>query len=197
MIAAVVLAAGRSARMGRAKLLLDLSGKPVVARSVELALAGGADEAVVVVGPDGDRIRTALEGLRVRFIVNPRPEEGQGSSISHGVAGLGPGVAAALILLGDQPAIPSHVIPALIETFWRAGTPIVASVYRGVQGNPVLFGAAAFPELLALTGDRGARRVVEKDPGRVTRVPFDCPMPLDIDTEEDYKRACASLYNAG
>lgn len=180
--------------MGRAKLLLDLGGRPVIVRSVERILASGADEAVVVVGPDGEPIREALAGLRVRFVLNPHPVEGQGSSIRHGVAGLAADAEAAIVALGDQPTIPSPVVPRLIETFRMVDAFIIAPVYRGVQGNPVLFRASVFPELLALTGDRGARSVVEKDPTRVTYVPFDHPVPPDIDTDDDYRRVKESLY---
>lgn len=188
MISGIVLAAGFSRRMGRAKLLLDWGGQPVIRRVVEQARDGGADDVVVVVGPRAAAIREALAGLRVRFVENPTPEAGQASSIACGLSALGPDVEAALIVLGDQPALPSEVIPRLIQTFRQTGKPVVAPVYRGVQGNPVLFAASVFPELMALTGDRGARVVVEKDPVRVAAIPFDLPMPADLDTPEDYRR---------
>ena len=130
----------------------------------------------------------ALTALPVRFVENLEPEAGQGSSIVCGVSALAPGVRAALIALGDQPALPPEVIPRLLETFTQTGKAIVAPLYRGVQGNPVLFAASVFPELRSLTGDRGARSVVEKDPSRVALVPFDLPMPADLDTLEDYER---------
>ena len=188
MIAGIVLAAGLSLRMGRPKLLLDWGGKPVVRRVVERVKAGGVDEIVIVLGHEGQAIREALKGLPVRFVENPEPEAGQASSIACGVAVLGPAVSAALIALGDQPALPPEVIPRLLQAFKETGKPIVAPLYRGVQGNPVLFAAAVFPELRALTGDRGARSVVEKDPPRVALVSFDFPMPADLDTFEDYER---------
>jgi molybdenum cofactor cytidylyltransferase len=188
VIAGVVLAAGLSLRMGRPKLLLDWGGRPVIRRAVEQVKAGGVDEVVVVLGREGQAIREALAGLPVRFVENLDPEAGQASSIVCGVSALGSGVQAALIALGDQPALPPDVIPRLLQTFREAGKAIVAPLYRGVQGNPVLFAAAVFPELRALTGDRGARSVVEKDPPRVALVPFDLPMPADLDTLEEYER---------
>ncbi|MFZ1060841.1 MAG: nucleotidyltransferase family protein [Candidatus Rokuibacteriota bacterium] len=188
MIAGIVLAAGLSLRMGRPKLLLDWGGKPVVRRAVERVKAGGVDEIVIVLGHEGQAIREALKGLPVRFVENPEPEAGQASSIACGVSALGPAASAVLIALGDQPALPPEVIPRLLQTFRETGKPIVAPLYRGVQGNPVLFAAAVFPELRALTGDRGARSVVEKDPARVALVSFDLPMPADLDTFEDYER---------
>ena len=188
MIAGIVLAAGLSRRMGRPKLLLDWGGKPVIRRAVEQVRAGGVDEVVVVLGREAQGIREALSGLPVRFVENPEPEAGQASSIACGVSALGPAASATLIALGDQPALPPEVIPRLLQAFKETGKPIVAPLYRGVQGNPVLFSSAVFPELRALMGDRGARSVVEKDPSRVALVSFDLPMPADLDTFEDYER---------
>lgn len=188
MISAIVLAAGLSRRMGRSKLLLDWGSQPVIRRAVEQARTAGLEDLLVVVGPEATGLRQALAGLPVRFVVNPTPEAGQGSSIACGVSALGPSAEAALIILGDQPALPSEVIPRLVETFRKTAKPIVAPVYRGVQGNPVLFATSVFPELEGLTGDRGARAVVEGEAGRVERVPFDVPVPTDLDTPEEYER---------
>ncbi len=188
MIAGIVLAAGLSLRMGRVKLLLDWGGQPVIRQAVEQVRAGGVDDLIVVVGREAAAMREALSGLPLRFVENPEPEAGQASSIVCGVSALGPAASAALIALGDQPALPPEVIPRLLETFNRTGKAIVGPLYRGVQGNPVLFAAAVFPELRALAGDRGARSVVEKDPARVALVPFDLPMPADLDTLAEYER---------
>ena len=187
MIAGVVLAAGFSRRMGRQKLLLQLQGKPVVRWAVE-RLAPHVEDLVVVTGQDDAPIREALAGLAVRFAVNPAPQAGQGSSIAVGVAALKPWTRAVLIALGDQPRLPDAVVPALVEALARSGKAIVAPVYRGTQGNPVLFSAVVFAELRALTGDTGARAVVAADPARVERVALDLPMPPDVDTPEDYAR---------
>ena len=136
MIAAIVLAAGLSRRMGSAKLLLDLHGEPVIRRSVG-ALAGLVDEIVVVTGAEDTALRQALAGLPVRFAVNPHPERGQGTSIACGVRALESSTRAAFVVLGDQPRLPADLLPALLDAFARSGKPIVAPVYLGgVQGNP-------------------------------------------------------------
>jgi molybdenum cofactor cytidylyltransferase len=187
MIAGVVLAAGLARRMGRQKLLLRLAGRPVVRWAVE-RIAPHVDDTVVVTGQDDAAVREALAGLSLRFAVNPNPQAGQGSSIAVGVAALKPWTRAVLIALGDQPRIPDAVVPALLDALASGGKAIVAPVYRGTQGTPVLFAAELFPELKQLTGDAGARAVVNGAPERVERVLFDLPMPPDVDTPEDYAR---------
>ena len=172
MIAGIVLAAGFARRMGRQKLLLQFEGKPVVRWAVERLLPH-VEDVVVVTGQDDSAVRDALAGLEVRFTVNPRPQEGQGSSIAVGIAALKPWTRAALIALGDQPKTPD---------------PIVVPVFQGTQGTPVVFAREVFPELSQLTGDAGARSVVSARPQRVEGVAFDLPMPLDVDTPEDYAR---------
>ena len=187
MIAAVVLAAGLARRMGRQKLLLAVDGKPIVRRAVE-GVVGHVDDTVVVTGPDDRDIAATLAGLRIRFVVNPHPEQGQATSIAAGIAALGSRIDGALVVLGDQPSLPATVVPALIDTFRRSGKTVIAPVYQGVQGTPVLFRRDVFGELAGLTGDAGAKSVVQRDPGRVERVAFDVPMPVDVDTPEDYER---------
>jgi molybdenum cofactor cytidylyltransferase len=187
LIAAVVLAAGLARRMGRQKLLLQLQGKPVVRWSVEHVLRH-VEDVVIVTGPEDTAIREALADLTVRFAVNPRPQDGQGTSIAAGVAALKPWTTAALIALGDQPRMPDAVVPALLEAFKRTGKAIVAPVYQGVQGTPVVFSSDVFGELRALKGDAGARVVVKENPERVATVAFDLAMPPDVDTPEDYAK---------
>jgi len=182
-----MLAAGLARRMGRQKLLLQLQGKPVVRLSVE-HIVSHVEDVVVVTGPEDTAIRQALEGLPVRFAVNPRPQDGQGTSIAAGVAALKPWTTAALIALGDQPRMPAAVVPALLDAFRRSGQAIVAPVYQGVHGTPVLFSSEVFGELRALTGDAGARAVVKVNPERVEAVAFDIAMPPDVDTPEDYAK---------
>ena len=187
MIAGIVLAAGLARRMGRQKLMLQLRGKPVVRWAIE-RLVPHVQDIVVVTGQDDLPIRDALFGLSVRFAVNPEPQAGQGSSIAVGVGALKPWTRAALIALGDQPRISDVVIPRLLEAFARSGKAIVAPVYRGTQGTPVLFSSEVFAELRRLGGDAGARSVVAARPERVERVLFDEPMPPDVDTPEDYAK---------
>jgi len=186
--AAIVLAAGLSRRMGRPKLLLTLEGRPVIRHTVERMLAAGLSDVIVVVGPEHEAIRQALEGLPVRLAVNPTPEAGQASSVRRGIQAVSPLATVALIALGDQPWVSADVIHRLLAALAAPGKRIAAPRYADGLGNPVLFAADVFPELLALTGDRGARAVVEKDASRLAVVDVAQAMPRDLDTPEDYER---------
>jgi molybdenum cofactor cytidylyltransferase len=187
VIVGIVLAAGLSRRMGKTKLLLPLDGKALVRWAVE-GLRPYVDGVIVVTPPDDAALRIALDGLDVTFATNERPEEGQGTSIAAGARALPADAEAVVIALGDQPRLPTGLLATLRETFERAGKPIVAPVYQGTQGTPVIFAASLFDELRALEGDAGARALVRRDPSRVAVVTIDAPMPPDVDTPEDYAR---------
>ena len=193
MIAAIVLAAGLSRRMGQAKLLMPVGGRAIVRYVVESVLAGGVDLVWVVTGPDVEPIEAALAGLEAQIAVNPAPEEGQASSLRAGIAALPASVDAVLIALGDQPSLAPSIIPALLAARRTSPKLIVAPRYRDGQGNPVLFKREIFPELLRLTGDQGARPIIQKEPARVEWVELDLPMPPDVDTLDDYEKIRASL----
>ncbi len=187
MIAGIVLAAGFARRMGRQKLLLTLGDKPIVRWSVEHLLPHVRD-LIVVSPPDAAALRAALEGLPVRFVVNPNPADGQGSSIAVGMSAVPPLAQAVIVALGDQPRLPAEVFTALLAAREKTGKPIIAPVYRGVQGTPVLFSADIFGELSALSGDEGAKSIVRARPERVASLAFPFAMPADVDTPEDYAR---------
>jgi molybdenum cofactor cytidylyltransferase len=187
VIAGLVLAAGLARRMGAPKLLLPLEGRPLVRWAVD-ALRPHVDAMIVVVPPQDAALREALAGTDATFVTNPRPEDGQGTSIAAGVRALQPGVDAVIVALGDQPRAPAGLLADLVRLFRSSGKPIAAPVYRGTQGTPVVFAASVFDELRAVAGDAGARAVVRKDPARVARLEVDAAMPPDVDTPEDYAR---------
>ena len=193
MIAAIVLAAGLSRRMGQAKLLMPVGGRAIIRYVVESVLAGGVDSVWVVTWPDVEPIEAALAGFEVQIVVNPAPEEGQAGSVRTGIAALPPSVDAVLIALGDQPSLAPSIIPALLAARRASPKLIVAPRYRDGQGNPVLFKREIFPELLHLTGDQGARPIIQKEPARVEWVELDLAMPPDVDTPDDYERIRANL----
>lgn len=184
MIAAVVLAAGAARRFGEQKLLAPLQGRPVVRWTVEQVTASGVDRTVVVLGRETDAVRAALADLPVSFVPNPRFQEGMGTSVAAGVGALDASAEAVLVVLGDQP-IPAQVIDRLLRAHRASKLPIVAPSYGGQRGNPVLFSSSVFSQLLQLEGDRGARGLLERSPGKLLLVPFPHPPPPDIDTPED------------
>jgi molybdenum cofactor cytidylyltransferase len=188
-IAALILAAGASARMGRPKQLLDWDGRPLVRIAAEVAFAARLDPLLVVVGGAQAQVAEALAGLPLQMIANPDYAAGQSTSLRAGIAALGQDVEAVVVMLGDQPFVTAAIVERLVAEWYASEALIIAPTYAGQRGNPVLFARAVFPELLAVQGDQGARAVLAADRARVRLVAFDDPRPLtDIDTPEDYER---------
>jgi molybdenum cofactor cytidylyltransferase len=197
VIAGIVLAAGRSSRLRRPKQLLPVHGEPLLRYTVRRVLASGLDDVLVVVGHAANSIRAAIADLPVTVVENPEYELGQSTSVRAGLAALPPETDAAVFLLGDQPGVSSEVIDRLIDAWQASGAPVVAPRYADGIGNPILFDHRVFPEFAHLTGDTGAKPIVEahKCAGDLVTVSTPGPTPRDIDTEEDYERLLASLPN--
>jgi molybdenum cofactor cytidylyltransferase len=188
-IAAVILAAGASSRMGRPKQLLDWGGRPLARAAAETALAARLAPIVAVVGAARAEVEAALADLPLQVVANPDYAAGQSTSLRAGIAALDPDADAVVVLLGDQPFVTAAIVERLVAEWHASQASIVAPVYAGQRGNPVLFARAVFPELLAIQGDQGARSALAADPSRIHAVVFDDPRPLaDIDTLEDYER---------
>lgn len=189
MIPTLLLAAGSSRRFGDRKLLQLLDGKPLIRWTAEALDAVVPDRLLVVVPWDSRELREALSGLRVQFVVNPRAEEGMGTSIAAGIAAVGDSAEAVLVTLADVPFGPALVLPGVVQRFRKGRAAIVAPRYRGdVPGHPVLFARSVFTELSVLDGERGARAVIEHDPARVEVLEVDADPPADVDTPEDLAR---------
>lgn len=187
MISGIVLAAGRSARLGRPKQTLLLDGLPLLSHVLRAARASSLDEVVLVLGHDADKIASAAGDWGQRVVVNPDFAAGQSTSIQAGLAALHSDAEAALVLIGDQPDVGPDVIDAVIQAYHVSGAPIVQPVYRGLPGNPVLFRRDLFPELAGVTGDEGGRSIVRAHAADVVAVSIaDRSLPRDVDTEEDY-----------
>jgi molybdenum cofactor cytidylyltransferase len=198
VISGIVLAAGRSTRMGRPKALLSLAGRPMLQHVLDAAEASPLDEVIVVLGPDAGEVWAALRpGPRTRAAVNPRAAEGQSTSLHAGLRAADVDAEAAVMLLGDQPEIRPDALGAVIEAFRRGRGPVVQAVYGGRPGHPVLFARDAWPDLWAATGDEGARSVVAASPDRVHRVEVGGDPPEDVDTEDDYVRIRTRIEEGG
>lgn len=193
-IAAVILAAGRSTRMGaRNKLLIEVQGLPMVRRVAAQILAARAQPCVVVTGHEADAVRAALHGCAVSFAHNPDFQLGLSGSLHAGINALPGDVDGALICLGDMPDVRAAHVQKLIAAFDPSeGRAICVPTHHGKRGNPVLFSAQFFPEMMALSGDTGARRLIGAHGDQVCEVPMDdAAILLDLDTPEavlEYQR---------
>lgn len=190
-VAAIVLAAGASRRLGQPKQLIQLAGESLVRRSARLAVEAGCGPVCVVLGFAAERIRTALEGLAVDVVVNAEWAEGMGSSLRCGMEAVrGSAPEGVLIMVCDQPRLTVEHLRALLAAFAGAevGVRITASRYAGRAGVPAVFGAEFFRELAAVDGDRGAREVLARETVRVQVVEW-LEGELDVDEAADLEKA--------
>jgi len=185
---AIILAAGASTRMGSPKQLLTLGGMPLVVRAATAALDGGAWPVVVVLGAHAEKIRPALARLPVLIAENAAWPEGMAASIRTGITTLGQfsrTLDAALLALCDQPAFSAEVVGQLLAAQRATGRSIVAARYSSRHGAPALLLREHFSALAALTGEAGARDLLNGTPDRVAAV--DLPaLAHDLDTPADY-----------
>ena len=191
-VSAIVLAAGRSTRMGGPnKLLAELNGKKLVRIVAEQALASKATDVIVVTGHQAELVEQALEGLKVKFVRNPDFAGGLASSVKAGIAAVCDKADGAIVCLGDMPLIDAQLIDRLIDAFAPdRGHLITVPVAEGRRGNPVVWSRRFFKELMTLDGDTGARHLVTKHAEAVTEVPVEGDSAfLDIDTPQGLEAA--------
>ncbi|MEX2154108.1 MAG: nucleotidyltransferase family protein [Gemmatimonadaceae bacterium] len=197
MIAALLLAAGSARRFNGPKLLQELEGKPIIRWCAETLRHPLVDEIVVVVPPEHAEIRRSLAGLDVRFVVNPNPNRGMGSSIACGVTALTAHADAVLVALADEPTLNPAVLERVISRSRAGDASIIVPTFRGVRGHPVLFQRSAFEELRALPGDQGARAVTDRHPARVAFLEQQEAKPIDVDTPADLSRLRTQAAGGG
>jgi len=189
MICAVVLAAGRSLRMGTQKLLLPVAGKPLIARIVDELLRSPVDETSVVTGTDGGRITEALADRRVCFVNNPDRDGDMLSSVRCGLRALPASCRAVLVVLGDQPRLTAEMVGKLIGAFHQCGRGIVVPVHGQRRGHPLLFSTRFRDEILQRFDGAGLRGLLEAHPQEVGEVAVEDQRVLDdVDTPEDFRR---------
>jgi molybdenum cofactor cytidylyltransferase len=189
MVCALVLAAGRSRRMGAQKLLLPVGGQPAIARIVDEVLRSPVDHVLVVIGHQGDRITEALAGRRVSFVANADAEGEMLSSVRCGLRAMPEACVAVLLVLGDQPGITAEVIATLVRAFRTAGRGIVVPTYGGRRGHPLLFAVHYRDEILNHCEEVGVRGLLQAHPEDVLEVEVATPGVLeDMDVPEDYRR---------
>lgn len=161
-IVTIVLAAGRSVRMGEAnKLLMSWNGIPLIERTLDNVVAAKPDEVLVVTGHQSEQLENAVARFDVRVVHNENYASGLASSLKAGIAALGRSVEGALVVLGDMPLVEPGLIRRLVDSFEKTSD-ICLPVFEGNQGNPVLWGRDYFKEIQMLTGDRGAKELLSK-----------------------------------
>lgn len=188
-----MLASGRSQRFGAEnKLLAEIDGVPLVRRTAQAYVEAQLRPMIVVVGHDGKRVQSALIDVPATIVVNPDYAFGQSRALVHAVAALSSEVDAAIVGVADQPYLTSAVIRSLVARFEATRASLVAPRFVGRRGNPVLFAASLFPELLAVTGDQGGRSVIAAHQADIEWVDIDDRRArIDIDTLDDLRELTA------
>jgi len=191
-VSAVVLAAGRSARMGQAKQLLRAGEHGMLERTLLNVRASVVDEVVLVLGFWVESIRrelpvALLDGIRVA--VNENYESGMASSLQEGLAAVSPAMDAALIVLADQPFVRPETMDCIVRKYRESEAAIVVPYFRGSRGNPVLLDRSVFVEAMALEGDVGCRAIFARHADGLLEVDVDdAGILADIDSRDDYER---------
>lgn len=185
MIAAVILAAGLSQRLGRPKQLLKLGSKTIIEHVTENVLQTGVCEVIVVLGAHCQEIRKVLNPYPVKCIYNPYYKDGIGTSVAAGAAEVTPNVKGIMFVVGDQPLLSTDYMNQLLKVFLEK-KPLIL---KPENGMPAIFSSNLKQELMCLTGDIGGRQLIKKYRERVITAPcIPANQSLDIDTEKDYRK---------
>ena len=188
-VAGIVLAAGRSTRMGLTKQLLPFRGRTVLEWVVDNALASKLQPVIVVIGHEAEAVKPLMAGKAVTTVVNCCYETGQSSSLKAGLQELAGDCDAALFLLGDQPLVTPETINLILDAYNDSPSPIVMPTFDGRRGTPALFDRTTFPRINALSGDCGARALFTEYEGEIRSVEVHTSaIHFDLDTIVDYHR---------
>jgi molybdenum cofactor cytidylyltransferase len=189
-VGVVILAAGQSSRLGSPKQLLEYRGRSLLQQAVESALSAKLYPVVVVLGAQTEKILSQWSDKQAYVIENKEWEEGMSSSLKKGLQAIRekePDVDGVLFMACDQPFVDQHILERLLLEQRRSGLPIAASTYEGRAGIPALFHRIFFEELMKLSGDKGAKKIIADHHDNVAMVPFEMGK-VDIDTLDDYKK---------
>lgn len=187
-IAVVILAAGASRRLGKAKQLLVFRGETLLRRAVKTALASVCHPVIAVFGANAENLRGEIDAFDVEIVENPHWENGMGTSIQIGLKSLAenyPNASGAVLMVCDQPFVSVDLIEQLTRNFRLTNSPIVACSYGDTIGVPALFSRRLFPELMNLKADDGAKKIIYRHLENVVEISFEAGA-TDVDTEQDY-----------
>ncbi len=191
--AGIILGAGASSRFGRPKQLLRLKDKFLIEWVLEAALGSKLDKIVLVLGSSHQKVLEALakklQNPKLSIEINPDFIKGQGHSLRVGLSKVKDDFAAVMFLLADQPMMNSATINFLLEKFHAADKDICAPTYRGKRKNPTIFSHRFYGRLMNISGDIGARKLIDENPDRVLAVEIDDPLCFfDVDTQKDFNQ---------
>ena len=188
-VSAIVLAAGAGSRFGGGKLMAPFRGRPLIEAILSGLRGAPVDEIIVVVGAEGESLRSTSTAYETRIVENPDWTEGMSTSVRAGLRACASDAQAAIICLADQPLVGAEAVERLVEAFKR-GAQVAVATYGGETRNPVLFAREVWPLLLReMSGDRGARVFLKHHREIVTEVSCDdVANPADVDTVEDLRR---------
>ena len=193
-VSAILLAAGKSERMGRNKLLMPFEGGTVIGSTLDNLLGSKAGEVVVVVGARAQEMGDAAGKHPVTIVLNPNYVRGMSTSLVTGLQMVSKQAKFALVALADQPFVTPQTYDKLIEAALATDKGIVVPVYRKQRGNPILIHSGYFPEVLRFTGDVGGRELLASYPDDVLEVKVpDEGVVINLNTPEEYEKRVGSL----
>lgn len=187
----LILAAGASSRLGQPKQLLVWQNKTLIEHVIDNARQALGDNIILILGAHSEAIRKVVDLRQVKVIENPGWQEGMASSIRAGINALPKSATAVLFLLCDQPSVDAGHVISLLNAWKNAPNRIVATAYGDSVGVPALFPRAYLPQLLALSGDTGAKSIIMGNRKNYVTIPL-AAATLDIDNLPDYRRLQAS-----
>jgi molybdenum cofactor cytidylyltransferase len=190
-VCGLVLGAGGSKRLGRPKQLLAYGDDTLLGHVVGVARACGFAQTIVAIGGAAGEVRDGVDLSGVEVVVNENYGEGCSSSIAAALAAVDPACEVLVLMLGDQPGVGAETVAALLAG--RGEAPLAVCSYEDGRGHPIAFARSVFDELAELHGDRGVWRLLERRADEVVEVQIAGPIPLDVDTPEDYRAVLDAL----
>jgi molybdenum cofactor cytidylyltransferase len=189
LVSAILLAAGKSERMGQNKLLMPFDSGTIIGRSLDNLLGSRAGEIIVVVGARAAEITSAIGDRPAITVVNPDYARGMSTSLHTGLGKVSRHCRFVMVALGDQPLISSQTYNRLIDAALETARGIIVPTYRRKRGNPIVLSASYIQEIDRFTGDVGGRELLTRHPEDVLEVPVDDPGILaNINTPDEYAR---------
>lgn len=189
ILSIIILAGGRSERMGSMKQLLPWGRKTILQHLIDVAAAVKPAEMIVVLGYNAQQISEVIKSSPVKIVVNDEFKKGMSSSLKAAMKNISQQSDAYVFMLGDQPLVTADMLSQLLSRHASSSRGITVPVYKGIKGRPVVIAGKYREELMTLSGETGARQVIDNHPDDVLEVPVDSEeVVIDLDTQEEYKK---------